>query len=178
MMRCIECGKAMKSGHAHKKYCSGHCKARHRKKHGGGSLSEGHKCRMCGKWFPLLPGQSNKWLCSDVCRRASNAKSAREFHKRRPLMEAIYRAKTKAKTLPDNANVRFYRLNPKAPKLCEACGESRVTEVAHKPGHERFGARRTNGNLRWPEMTWILCPTCHRLLDRMGYSPDDLGLKV
>jgi hypothetical protein len=175
--QCVECGVGMNKAHYHAKYCSGRCKARYRKKHGGGKVSDGHACRVCGKLFPLLPGQHNKWLCSDACRRASNAKSVREFHKRRPLMEAIYRTRTRKKLLPDNAGVRFYRLNPDAPRACESCGEDRVTEAAHKPGYERIGARRTSKNLRWPEMTWVLCPTCHRLLDRMGYSPEELGLK-
>jgi hypothetical protein len=31
-------------------------------------------------------------------------------------------------------------------------------------------------NMQWPEMVWVLCPTCHRLLDRMHYPPTDLGL--
>ena len=176
MMKCVECKNEMPSGHSHKKYCSGKCKARYRKKHGGGKLSDGHSCRICGKWFALKIGQANKWLCSDKCRRAANAKSVREFHKRRPLMESIYRARTKERLPPDSANLRFYRLNPGAPRACEACGESRVTEVAHKPGHERIGQRRSCANLKWPLMTWVLCPTCHRLLDRMRYSPADLGL--
>jgi hypothetical protein len=30
--------------------------------------------------------------------------------------------------------------------------------------------------MRWPEKVWVLCPTCHRLLDRMNYSPSELGL--
>ena len=163
-LHCVECGAEMETSHAHRKYCSGRCKARYRKKHGGGSLSKGHKCRMCGKWFPLKLGQANKWLCSDKCRRASNAKSVREFHKRRPLMEALYRSRTKAKRLPDNSNVRFYRLNPDAPRKCEACGEARVTEIAHRPGYERIGARRTSANLKWPEMTWIPVSYTHLTL--------------
>src|SRR3990167_5040842 len=137
MMKCVECRIEMQSGHAHKKYCSGRCKARYRKKHGGGKMSDGHDCRICKKWFALKQGQANKWLCSDKCRRAANAKSVREFHNRRPLMEAIYRARTKDRFPPDSANRRFYQLNPKAPRACESCGESRVTEVAHRPGHER-----------------------------------------
>jgi len=25
-------------------------------------------------------------------------------------------------------------------------------------------------------MVWVLCPTCHALLDRMHYPPEELGL--
>ena len=173
---CVQCNCSMPPSHAHRKYCSGKCKAAYRKTHGGGIAEQGHDCRHCGKHFPIGPGQNNKWLCSDECRRASNAKSVREFHARRPLMESIYRARTKEKLPPDSQNRRFYSLNPNAPRCCEACGESRVTEIAHKPGHERLGQRRSAANMVWPEMVWVLCPTCHRLLDRMNYPPSELGL--
>lgn len=176
---CIECKVGLPpSSHFHKKYCSGKCKARFRKKTNAGKLEDGHDCRMCGKHFDLVQGQGNKWLCSPECRIASNAKGAREFYLRRPQMAEIYRARTKAKHHPDSANVRFYRLNPDAPKSCQSCGENRVTEVAHKPGHERLGERRSSKNLKWPEQVWVLCPTCHRLIDRMHYSPEELGLSV
>ena len=49
-------------------------------------------------------------------------------------------------------------------------------DVAHKPGHERVGAWRSAANCVWPTMVWVLCPTCHALLDRMHYPPEDLGL--
>lgn len=174
---CVHCGVALPPSHSHRKYCSAKCKAAYRKTHGGGSRSDGHICRVCGKHFPIGPGQHNKWLCSDECRRASNAKSVREFHSRRPMMEAIYRQRTKEKLPPDSQNQRFYRLNPNAPRACEACGEARVTEIAHRPGHERLGQRRSAVNMVWPDKVWVLCPTCHRLLDRMNYSPEELGLK-
>lgn len=179
MRNCIECGVEFPpSSHFHRKYCSGKCKARHRKKTAAGKLADGHDCRVCGKHIELKPGQANKWICSAKCRRARNAESVRDFHLRRPAMEAIYRARTKKKLPPDSANRRFYKLNPNAPRTCESCGEARVTEVAHKPGHERIGERRSSANLKWPTMVWVLCPTCHRLLDRMGYSPQELGLAL
>lgn len=174
--QCIQCGAALNKRTIVAKYCSGKCKARYRKANISTKLADGHQCRICQKWFPLKPGQANKWLCSPECRRASNAKSVREFHLRRPQMEQIYRNRTKEKLPPDSSNVRFYRLNPHAPRACEACGESRVTEVAHKPGHERLGERRSSANLKWPEKVWVLCPTCHRLIDRMRYHPSELGL--
>ncbi len=177
ILQCIECASRMEGSNIRKMYCSIRCKARYRKRNGG-RLSDGHICRICEKLFPLRKGQANKWLCSDKCRRAMNAKSVREFHLRRPKMEALYRAKTKAKLPPDSSNKRFYALNPDAPRACESCGESRVTEISHKPGHERLGQRRSSANLKWPTMTWVLCPTCHRLLDRMNYSPSELGLSL
>ena len=176
MLKCLECGISMETSHIHKKYCSSKCKARWRKKNPNGKMEDGHNCRVCGKLFALEKGQANKWLCSDECRRASNAKSVRSFHERQPLISAVYRARTKEKCPPDSQNKRFYALNPAAPVACEACGEHRVTEIAHRPGHERLGARRSAENMKWPDMVWVLCPTCHRLLDRMRYSPEELGL--
>ena len=175
---CKGCGASIAKAHRSRRYCSDACKKQHYKRiHAGreGRVRH-HDCRMCGKTFPIGKGQGNKWLCSDECRRASNAKSVREFHKRRPEAESIYRARTKAKVLPDGNMVRFRRWNPDAPTACESCGESRVLDAAHKPGRERLGAGRTRKNTRWPEDVWVLCPTCHALLDRMNYPPGDLGL--
>lgn len=173
---CIECGTEMIGSHIHRKFCSVKCKARYRKKHPHGKLSDGHNCRVCGKLFQLEARQANKWLCSPECIRAANAKSVREFHKRRPTAEKIYRARTKAKVEPDSQNRRFYLLNPTAPRACQSCGENRVTEIAHKPDNPRLGERRSSANMKWPDMVWVLCPTCHRLLDRMRYPPEELGL--
>lgn len=174
---CVECGADLLGSLMIRKYCSTTCKARFRKKHKLGTMRDGHDCRVCGTHIELGPGQANKWLCSDACRRAANARSVREFHKRQPHAEAAYRARTRQKLPPDSQHERFYRCNPGAPRSCESCGERRVVEIAHRPGHERHGARRSAANQKWPEMVWILCPTCHRLLDRMHYSPADLGLK-
>lgn len=174
--KCIECSIEMSGSQIHRRYCSGRCKARWRKKNPSPDRSEGHDCRMCGDHFQIQSGQHNKWLCSDACRRASNTKSVRTFHERRPLMDGVYRARTKAKVLPDGNLVRFYRSNPEAPKSCQSCGESRVLDVAHRPEYPRLGAWRSSKNCMWPEMVWILCPRCHALLDRMHYPPSELGL--
>ena len=176
LLHCIECDAELPVGsHSHKKYCNSKCKARYRKKQPKTDTAR-HKCRICGKIFPITKEQGNKWLCSDKCRKASNAKSVREFHKRKPHQEVIYRSRTRDKCYPDGVMHRFYKWHPNAPKKCEACGEDRVLEIAHKPGHERVGARRTKKNQQWPLMVWVLCPTCHRLLDRMNYKPEDIGL--
>ena len=174
--KCVVCGVEMPGSHSHRMYCSTLCKGRYRRATPRPPASAGHNCRMCGKHFPIEPGQYNKWLCSKECRDASDAKSRRDFHGRRPQQEAIYRARTKEKKLPDNGFVRFYRAHPDAPRSCEACGESRVLDVAHKPEARRNGARRTMQNSRWPEDVWILCPTCHALHDRMNYPAAELGL--
>ena len=175
---CRDCGSEMVGVSLHQKYCSQKCKRRYHKKRSvdqNGPVSS-HTCRMCGTGFPIGKGQNNQWLCSEKCRRASNAKSVREFHKRRPLQQELYRARTRKKIGPDGNLIRFYGNNPNAPRSCESCGEIRVLEIAHKPGFERIGERRSKVNSKWPDLVWVLCPTCHRLLDRMGYAPGELGL--
>src|ERR1039458_9473927 len=83
---CIQCSCELPAtSPSHRKFCSGRCKARYRKIHGcDGKSGEGHQCRECGTLFPIGPGQHNKWLCSDECRRKSAKRSIREFHGRRP----------------------------------------------------------------------------------------------
>jgi len=173
---CVHCGIEMPGASPSKMYCSRTCKRAFRAINPP-ERTDVHPCRMCGAEIPIGPGQGNRWLCSPECRRASVAKSVREFHLRRPEAEAIYRERTKQKKLPDSNLVRFYRHNPKAPRACQSCGESRVLDVAHRPGSERFGEWRSRANTVWPQMVWVLCPTCHMLLDRMNYSPKELGLK-
>lgn len=176
--RCIQCSSPFPESNFNRKYCSAKCKKRWRKLHGPKGKVRVHKCRTCGKVFEITSGQGNKWLCSASCRRASVAKSVRTFHERRPDAEPIYRARTKAKNLPEDNLTRFLRTNPKAPRKCESCGEDRVLDVAHKPHSRRYGAWRSSKNCRWPEMVWVLCPTCHALVDRMHYPPEELGLKL
>jgi hypothetical protein len=91
-------------------------------------------------------------------------------------MEKIYRERRREKFPVDKIATRFYRLYPQAPRACEACGESRVVEIAHKPNHARLGKPTSAKNISWPEMVWVLCPTCHELIDRMHYDPKELGL--
>ncbi len=174
-LKCLQCGKDMETKHLSKKYCSRTCKRLYLKAHSAGTKEFGI-CRECGTQFPKHPGQNAKCICSAECRKARLARSVREFHKRRPSAQAVYRQRTRDKLGADSQLRRFYAWNPSAPKQCEACGESRVLEIAHKPDHARLGERRSKGNCEWPRKVWLLCPTCHKLLDRMNYSPEELGL--
>ncbi len=173
---CRQCGVAMSPGHLSRRYCSDACKKAYATANGIRAAAGGI-CRQCGKWFPKGPGQNARAICSPECRRARNAESVRTFHERRPAQEAIYRKRTRQKHGPDSNLKRFYRWNPSAPRACESCGEARVLEVAHKPSCPRLGERRAAKNYIWPALVWVLCPTCHRLLDRMNYSTSELGLK-
>jgi len=68
------------------------------------------------------------------------------------------------------------RAFPDLPVGCESCGESRVLDVAHKPEFARNGAWR-NRNTTQRHMFWVLCPTCHALLDRGVMTAQALGLR-
>ena len=181
LRECPQCGDAIPVARGlNARYCSTRCKSNAnnaRRRARGNQPVTSHDCRECGVTIGLREGQGNKWICSDECRRARLARSVREFHTRQPLAMAHYRARTRKKQGPDSAMRRFYGWNPDAPRVCESCGEDRVLEVAHRPECPRLGARRARANCKWPEMVWVLCPTCHRLLDRCGYSQEELGLK-
>ncbi len=109
---CVECGVEMKGAHIHRKFCSPRCRGRWAKKHPYQPRSVGHKCRICGKHISIGPGQHNKWICSQGCRRASIAAAARIFRKRRPERQEIYRGRTRKKLGPDGNLRRFYIWNP------------------------------------------------------------------
>jgi hypothetical protein len=175
LLKCRHCQAEMPSQHLSRRYCNWRCKRAYQKTNGGDS--SGANCRQCGIWFPKGPGQHAKAICSAECRRARLAESVRTFHLRRPTMQQVYRQRAREKQGPDSNLKRFRRSNPNAPTACESCGERRVLDVAHKPSCPRLGEHRSARNCKWPEQVWVLCPTCHALLDRMRYPPAELGLK-
>jgi len=87
-----------------------------------------------------------------------------------------YRQNWQAKVGTDSNMLRFRLRFPDAPTSCQSCGETRVLDIAHKPEFRRNGHWRSKENTTWPDKVWILCPTCHALLDRKGYEPSSLGL--
>lgn len=78
----------------------------------------------------------------------------------------------------DSLTTRLRKKFPDLPTVCEAidCGEGRVLDFAHKPEFRRNGAYRV---MKYYErhMFWVLCPTCHRLIDCGICTPEELGLK-
>lgn len=174
--QCLHCKTPYQYHRKTSMFCSQVCGAAYRWKTTPKVTDEPRACCVCGKEFRVLPIQNQKKTCSEECRRARAAKIVREWHTRNPERESVYRQRTKAKQLPDSNLTRFRRHNPSAPMKCESCGEHRVLDLAHKPGHERNGRWRSVQNSKWPESVWVLCPTCHALLDRMRYAPAELGL--
>ena len=173
---CEHCRIEYVAKRATSRFCSQKCGAAFRWAKTEKDTEKPRACRECGKMFFASADANQKRICSVECRRARNSRSVREFHAANPDRENWYRLRSKEKKLPDSNHIRFYRVNQSAPKHCESCGEARVLEIAHRPNHERNGRGRSLSNCKWPEMVWVLCPTCHRLLDRMNYTPEDLGL--
>lgn len=164
--------------HPNKLFCSQKCGAAYRWKLKPRDTDKPRNCLVCGTSFFATPEANHQQICSADCRKKRNAQSVREWHLRNPEREAIYRERTKAKQMPETNLIRFRRNNPDAPSKCESCGDHRVLDIAHKPGFERNGAGRSVRNCKWPEMVWVLCPTCHALHDRMHYSVEELGLTI
>ena len=176
--KCTNCGIDYETKHIKSLYCSQKCGHIYRQNIKPKDTDKHRECLVCGSHFFATPENNQKRMCSDECRRARVSKITREWHLRNPERESIYRERSKEKQLPDSNLIRFRRNNPNAPMSCESCGEERVLDLAHKPGQERNGAWRSVGNSKWPEMVWVLCPTCHALHDRMHYSPEELGLNL
>jgi len=174
---CINCGQEISSPRG-RMYCDNQCGAAYRWKLSEKDTDKPRECLECGKIFYAKPWQNQKRLCSNDCRRSRNSRKVKEWQKKNPEEIEKYRETQRAKKRKDSSIERFYRWNPDAPRACEACGETRVLDSAHKPGHERVGRGRCKSRNKWPEKVWVLCPTCHALLDRLHYSPEDLGLTV
>jgi hypothetical protein len=172
---CATCDGPMSKYVRRQKYCSTEC-ANKRRNIGPTERT----CRNCDARFVRAdPHDSNRQYCSVDCARAGARKSRLEFKRRRPEREPIYRERQRSKNREskDRSLHRLWRKYPMLPHECEACGETRVLDIAHRPEFARNGAWRTMGNCT-PEKIWILCPTHHALLDRLGYTAEQLGIRA
>jgi hypothetical protein len=150
------------------------CQERHRRKSLGLVRDIGRYCKQCGTHF--IPDKAGTLHCSEECATKSARQSRAKFLKQNPNIYSKYYNTSKIKNGNDGNLVRLYKRYPDLPKKCESCGEDRVLDIAHKPKYKRKGAWRNVKNTT-PEKIWILCPTCHALIDRKGYDPQQLGLK-
>ncbi len=173
---CVVCGAEFQAHRSFHRYCGRKCSSLAGRRKGGIKLEAGRFCRQCGtKFFPAM-NQQNKQHCSDECSKTSARESRSKFWaQNKDEKHKKYRDTRRAKVGPDGNLKRYYAKYPDAPKECESCGENRVLDIAHKPSYKRNGAWRSAKNTT-PNKVWILCPTCHTLLDRMHYEPKELGL--
>ena len=175
-LTCTLCNKPFSAQRPDKKWCSSYCAQRAgriRRQEHKGTTEHGGLCGRCGAHFEIVPPSTNRRYCSTACSVAAARElrrlwARREYKKRRPN----YEAKRKGR---DTMLGRLGRRYADIPRACESCGEARVLEVAHRPTHKRNGAWRIAANLR-RHMFWVLCPTCHKLLDRGICTQEELGL--
>lgn len=173
---CKDCGVKFPSQRPDRKWCSFKCSARAGRRRRGeqkDTTLQGADCGWCGNHFSITPPSTNQRYCSEECSREAARKLRREWGRRNPERKKAYNDNRPFK---DSVLGRLRRRYSDIPVGCESCGESRILEVSHKPQHKRNGAWRVAANLK-RHMFWVLCPTCHKLLDRGIYSTEDLHLK-
>lgn len=179
---CPHCEKAFSTWNKAAKYCSVRCRTdaatARRIREPTCWLNIPMECGICNtKFFRTLNTGPNKKYCSPECSIRARRSDHRRFMELAPgAMEAYNRQRAKnhgSGTLITRLRKRY----PDLPKVCEtpSCSESRVLEIAHKPEHKRNGAWRT---MDWYErhMFWMLCPTCHAVLDLGIETPEQMGL--
>lgn len=172
MGTCDTCANAMPRRVERQRFCSDRCRQRSKWK-----PDVIKPCQVCGAAFERRgQADSNRRHCSEACARISAKKSRHAFHEKRPERDAQYRESQRRKRNKDTSLGRLWRKYPWLPHECEACGETRVLDIAHRPEHRRNGAWKTMANTT-AEMVWILCPTHHALLDRLGYTAEQLGIR-
>jgi len=136
-----------------------------------GGLDRHRACKKCGKDFVYENGSQAKRYCSSECFKAAQKEKQRSCVQAYVLEHgARYSNSGKDRTV-----FRFIRKNPDIPYACQSCGENRIVEISHKPSRRRGGRKLLRGNSDRNDV-WLLCPTCHELIDRMGYDPKELGL--
>lgn len=178
---CAECGKLLVKKRFDQKFCSAKCCDKNwSRRQTKGKLGT-RICRHCGDSFePVGQADANRQYCSLECSREGAKKSRQEFYKRNPRYHKETWRRRAHKDVRKRPHLRILsrlkRKFPDLPEACESCRETRVLDVAHKPEFSRNGSWATMDLLK-RHMFWILCPTCHALLDRGVCSPQQLNLR-
>ena len=96
-----------------------------------------------------------------------------------PILAPYKMASVEVKKEPTTVKVRNLKVGPGQVGVmagpCSVEGKSQILEMAHKPEFKRNGRHRSLA-LYERHMFWMLCPTCHKLLDRKIRTPAELGL--
>lgn len=180
---CVECSAKFTAKRPDKKYCSFRCQSRagRIRRQEQPAILAGRDCLGCGKHFDITPPNTNQRYCSAECSRLGAQKSRAEFHQRNSEYSKKMWQRHKHKdprSRKGKGVVEWLRRKfPDLPPGCESCGETRVLDVAHKPEYARNGAWRTRATTQ-RYMFWVLCPTCHALLDRNVCTAQELGLRA
>ena len=184
---CEVCSHPFDAKFPHQKRCSSSCTAVANLRHAhsrnqaltvGEWESRRRLCRWCGIEFQLSSrSTNNRQYCSPKCQAEGYSQRIKEFHSSNPEKQSEYNRERIRRHGRDTLLTRLYRRYPDLPRACESCGEARVLDLAHKPGYERHGAHRTLRQYQ-RHVFWILCPTCHALVDRGICQSSEMGLSI
>jgi hypothetical protein len=178
---CEQCERMYIPFRSRSRFCSDLCNATWHYQHEN-TVQRQRICKECNKPF-TYDGISHLNYCSDKCAqivasraKVSNARRSAQWRKDHPDKTSEYRETQKRRNPEQVAGglvQRFFAKYPHIKPICQACGESRIVELAHKV--PRQGAWRTLKNTTDKDV-WILCPTCHRCLDLKIQTQQELGL--
>lgn len=181
---CGHCGAAFTTGIRNAQYCQELCRtrasrARRDETKAGEWLRTPRTCPLCrAEFMCTMETGPNKKYCSPKCSIEARARyhswwTRTEF----PKAMKAYNAARARNHGPDTLTNRLRKRYPDLPTVCEVptCTEARVLECAHKPEYRRNGGWRTMDKYE-RHMFWMLCPTCHRVLDMGIETPEQMGL--
>ena len=180
---CERCGLDFTTGTRTSKYCSERCRTRSAvdRRHAsraGEWLRTPVICRKCSKEFcRTLQTGPNKKYCSDKCAAEARSIYNKNWMSKSPEAMRQYDQERYKRHGRDTLITRLRHRYPDLPTVCETknCLEQRVLEIAHKPEFKRNGGWRTQDKYE-RHMFWMLCPTCHRVLDFAIETPEQMGL--
>jgi len=179
---CRNCETDYEAHNKSSKYCTPACRTeyhiRHRQKGPKGAwMREPITCACGAVFYRTVKHGPNQKYCSPDCSFKARGLDFQRFKERNQNAQQDYNTTRTKKQGSDTLFNRVMRKYPELPRACQArgCGESRVLELAHRPEFKRNGAWRTIDKYA-PHMIWILCPTCHRVLDLGVETPEVLGL--
>jgi uncharacterized protein YqcC (DUF446 family) len=180
---CAHCQVSFRAWNKAQRYCGKRCRtdaetARRNRSAAGKWLREPKICPICNaSFFCTKETGPNKVYCSPACTIEARARYHHWWKSSNPKAMTAYNRERTKRYGHDTLINRLHKRYQDLATACEArgCGESRVLEVAHKPEFKRNGAHRTLDKYE-RHMFWVLCPTCHRVLDREIETPEQMGL--
>lgn len=179
---CEHCQSGFNKWNRSQRYCSERCRTdastARRIRRPGHWLLVPVKCGICGTDFFRTPESSpNRKYCSPECAIRGRLRNHLRFRELHPNAMAAYNRTRVQSHGRDTLITRLRKRYPDLPTVCEVptCSESRVLDIAHKPKYKRNGSWRTLDKYK-RHMFWMLCPTCHRVLDLKIETPRQMGL--
>lgn len=144
-LQCARCRDTLVRASKHQKFCSDRCKTAFYRSQQPKPSDDGHICRICGNSFVLGPGQNNKWICSNECRRKRPRKKC-------PHGSMKYRCRDcggvglcvhgRQKHFCKECGGKWICEHGKKRNVCKACGGTSVCEH----GRVRYTCKKCGGS--------------------------------